>query len=215
MKTSLGLTCVGTTLLLAAAPNQAQASDKLYFDVSAGGALPQHIAIQQSPFGNSGNVEPKTGERGDLSVGYNFLPHFAAELDTGVIWNGIESISGNNFGAQASSGDLYEIPLLVNLIYKPCQGAFQPYIGVGAGGVVAHMSSTSVALFGGSFSDTDITFAYQAEAGLKFVCGSKVELGLVYKFLGTTDHDWTDHGVTLKTDGTMIHSILATFTWRF
>jgi opacity protein-like surface antigen len=51
--------------------------------------------------------------------------------------------------------------------------------------------------------------------GISYTVVSHLELGVVYKFTGTTDHDWTDSGVSLKTDGTMTQSIMATVTYRF
>jgi len=42
-----------------------------------------------------------------------------------------------------------------------------------------------------------------------------MDLGVAYKFVGTADHNWHNNNITLKTDGTMTHTILATFTWRF
>ena len=65
------------------------------------------------------------------------------------------------------------------------------------------------------FNSTDYTFAYQAELGFKYSLSKYIDLGLAYKFVGTTDHSWTDNNTNLKTDGTMTHAIIATVTWRF
>lgn len=219
MKSARKITAVGTTLLVAAtAHSRAQAADKLYLDINAGPAITQDAAIQNSPFGNTSNVQFDNGLRAGLGVGYNVTPSFAAELETGVIWNSVHSIQNNDLSALNASADLYQIPILANAIYKPLHGSFQPYIGVGLGGVAGIFDSSNIPLFGppgAGFSDTDFTFAYQAKVGFKYAVSDHVDLGLAYEFLGTTDHNWTDGGHTLKTDGTMTHAILATFTWRF
>jgi opacity protein-like surface antigen len=215
MKIPFRLTTVGSTLLLAAVQSRAQSADKLYLDVSAGPAITQDAAIKVSDFGNSGNVRFDVGPRIGLNLGYDLTPSFAAELESGMIWNGVRSIQPNNLSTFGASADIYEIPMLVNVIYKPLHGAFQPYVGVGCGGAATIFDSSNIPLYGPSFSATDWTFAYQAEVGFKYSVSRKVELGLAYKFLGTSDHDWTDAGHELKTDGTMTHAIMATFTWQF
>lgn len=219
MKSPRKIAAVGTTLWMAAtAHSQAQSADKLYLNVNAGPAITQDASIQNSPFGNTGNIRFDTGLRADLGLGYEVTPSFAAELETGVIWNGVHSIQNNNLSSLNASADLYQIPVLADVIYKPLHGSFQPYVGAGFGGVAGLFDSSNVPLFappGSSYSATDWTFAYQFEAGFKYAVSEKIELGLAYKFLATSNHDWTDSGVTLKTDGTMTHAILATFTWRF
>jgi hypothetical protein len=42
-----------------------------------------------------------------------------------------------------------------------------------------------------------------------------MEMGIAYKFIGTTDHSWSANNVNFDTDGTMTHAILANFTWKF
>lgn len=219
MKSPRKIATVGTTLLVAAtAHSEAQAADKLYLDINAGPAITQDTTVQQSPFGNTGKIQFDTGLRAGLAIGYKVTPSFAAELETGVIWNGVHSIQNNTLSTLGASADLYQIPVLADVIYEPLHGSFQPYVGAGLGGVAGIFDSSNIPLFappGASYSATDWTFAYQLEAGFKYAVSEKVELGLAYKFLATTDHSWTDSGVTFKTDGTMTHAILATFTWRF
>lgn len=215
MKTSIGLTVVGTSLLLAA-QSRGQSADKFYLDVNVGGAIPQNSKIQVSPFGNSGDVAFDAGVRGGLALGYHITPSFAAQLESGIVWNNVHSIHGNTISSfPGASAEIYEVPMLADFIYKPLHGAFQPYIGAGVGGAATIFDSSNLPLYGSSFSDTDFTFAYQAQAGFKYAVNSNVELGIAYEFLGTLDHHWSDHGVTFKTDGTMTHAIMATLTWRF
>ncbi len=205
--------------MLAAVGASAQAADHYYLDVDMGAAFQPDANIQVSMFGNDGKVQFDTGFRGNVRLGYNFCEHFAAELESGVVWNPVvnfHSAAGDNeASALGYNADLYQIPILVNAIYRPFHGAFKPYLGVGVGGVAGHFDSSNIPLYAPNFSDTDFTFAYQGEAGVKYSIGHRTELGVAYEFLGTTDHNWSQNGYVLKTDGTMTHAVMATLTVRF
>ena len=209
----------GTSMVLAAVHGSAQSSDKFYLDVVAGPAWQQNDAIKVSSFGNSGHIEFDTGTRADLRLGYDLCPHFSAELESGFTWNAVHNIhtpfGDDESSALGYSADLYEVPMLVNLVYRPLRGAFQPYIGVGCGGAVGFFDSSNIPLYSSNFAATDWTFAYQGEAGFKYQASRHVEVGLAYEFLGTTDHSWSDSGYSLKTNGTKTHAVLATLSWRF
>lgn len=198
-----------------ATQSRAQSADKLYLDLNLGAAIPQSTEIRSSPMGNNGNVQYDTGVRGVVGLGYNFTPSFAGELETGVVWNNIHSIHGNNLSSANSSAELYQFPLLADFIYTPWHDDFVPYVGVGIGGAMSYFNSSNVPLFGPRFTDEDFTFEYQAELGFRYSIGPNVDIGLEYKFLGTTDHSWSDRGINFNTDGTMTHSVLATLTWKF
>jgi OOP family OmpA-OmpF porin len=208
MKTPIFLGVAGSTLLIAASNAGAQ-SDKWYLDADAGAAIQQDVNIKNG----GGRVDFDTGFRSGLVLGYNFFDSLAAEFETGVIGNSINGINGNL--TPGASAQIYEIPMLANVIYKiPTGSGWTPYFGVGIGGAATMLQSSNVPL-GFPKSDTDFTLACQGTAGLKYALGKNMELGLAYKFIGTTDHSWSQGGVTFKTDGTMTHSIMASFTWKF
>jgi len=225
MKNSYKLTTVGTTLLLTALAGRAQAADsgeKFYVNVDAGGAFQTDIAIKNSTgfVGPGGDIKFDTGFRAGVEFGYNFNQSFSAELEAGIIRNTINQVGIQDLSSVGADAELDEIPLMVNGIYKiPLKGNFKPYVGVGVGAVVGIFDSSNIP--GSSsdsnpkYSDADFTFAYQAEVGFKYELGQNAELGLVYKFIGTTDHGWKDNNIELKADGTMTHAIEATFGWRF
>jgi len=196
--------------LLIAATNTNAQGDNWYLSADSG------LAIQQDVTDTGGKVKFDDGVRGGLAVGYNFCDSLAVEFETGVIWNSINSINGDSLSSfSGAHADIYEIPMLVNVIYKiPTHVGLTPYFGVGAGGAATLLKSSNMPL---PFPNntTDFTFAFQGTAGLKYALGKNMELGVAYKFLGTTDHSWSENGVTFKTDGTMTHSIVATFTWSF
>jgi opacity protein-like surface antigen len=191
-----------------------------YLDVDAGGSWTQDTWVKESPFGSGGHIRFDAGARGDVDLGYQLNPVLAAEVESGFNWNSVRSIQGNHPDGGADA-NFYEVPILANLVLKPWHGPFQPYVGVGAGAAASVFDISGVtpfnnmALFGSDFNDTDWTFAYQGKIGFKFAICHNVDFGLGYKFLGTTDHRWSDHGVTLKTDNTYTHAIVADLTFRF
>ena len=137
MKKTFLFATTGSALLLASqadaqtnAPSAIETNSvvsKMYVSGDVGAAWQQNI----NSHGN-GTVNFDTGVRGDVTFGYNFCEHFAAELETGVIANSISSIAGNTLSSFGASASIYEIPILVNGIYKlPLNGGWTPYIGVG------------------------------------------------------------------------------------
>lgn len=210
------------TLLLAAASSHGALTDNWYLDFGAGGAFQQNVSIKSGTgFGPGGDVRFDPGFRIGLDLGYNLNDSFAIEFDAGMARNTINQVGIQKLNSFGANAELDEIPLLINGIYKfPLHGAFRPYVGVGIGAAISIFDSSNIpgSFFPGQkpqYSDADTVLAYQAELGFKYSVGEKVDLGLAYKFLGTTDHSWNDNNVNLKTDGTMTHAIEATLTWHF
>jgi OmpA-OmpF porin, OOP family len=201
-------------LLLAATNGRAQYINNFFLGVNAGGAFQQQVAIQNGFNGLPGDLKFSPGWTVDGDVGYSFSRFLSADLDCGIIWNNITTV-GDQPLAGVGSAHLAEIPLLVDGVFTYPLGHFKPYLGAGLGSAVGIFDSSNIPGSGPSFSDTDVTFAYQAEAGLKYSLSHNIELGLAYRFVGTSRHSWTDNGINLSTDGTMTHLIEATFTWKF
>jgi OOP family OmpA-OmpF porin len=227
MKTLHKLTMAGVAVLAAAASSRAQSTNSttgFFATADGGGAWSQSAHIQDHTafqFG-TGQIKFDTGFRAGATLGYNLSDAFAIALEAGVIQNDITEVGGgqrlSTLGAKAS---LDQIPLLINGVYTlPLKGAFKPYVGLGLGTVIGIFDGSKIP---GSSSDighekydsTDFTFAGQAEVGCKYALTKNIDLGLVYKFVATTDHSWSDNSIHLKTDGTLTHAIEATFNWRF
>ena len=149
------------------------------------------------------------------------------------------NLQGTLAGKYAGA-DLYQIPIMVNGIYKFCpHGKFRPYLGAGVGVVLSifdvgaisasadgqytvspiegesygDSGSVSGQLWKGG-SDMDVVFGYQTMAGFNYDLTDRLAVGLNYKFLGTTDHDWNIGGLGLKAEGTFNHSILASINYK-
>jgi opacity protein-like surface antigen len=218
MKTTLrSITIVCAVFILSAASARAQDwSDNLYLNADAGGAFQENAQLRQSLPGYAPlNCTFNPGIRADIDLGYNLNSSWAVELETGFIWNSMDEVNGVPLSSYSQSIDIYSVPVLANIVYKvPTKTSWTPWFGVGAGGVVGIFD------FGtpqGHQRDTDFTFAWQAEAGLKYALTKNASIGIAYKFLGAPNQRWllnnTGNHVTL--DGVYINAVEASFTWRF
>lgn len=209
-----GLAAAGATLLLAATKGHAQSADNVFLSIGAGGAFQQDVAIQSGFNGVPGHIQFAPGWCITGEAGYSFSRLFSADVESGLIWNSITTV-GDQSLAGIASAHLSEIPVLANGFFTYPVGHFKPYVGAGLGLAVGVFDSSNIPGTASTFNDTDVTFAYQFQAGLKYSLSQNLELGLSYKFLGTTRHGWTDSGISLNTDGTMTHLLEANLTWRF
>jgi OOP family OmpA-OmpF porin len=209
MKNSYKVASLGTVLLLSAANSRA---NQLYVGADGGGAFQQSVSIRDNSGFNSsgGDVKFDTGWRAEGYVGYNFCKYFSTELDGGLIYNRINAV-GNQ---QGTSAHLDEVPILLNGVFTWPIGRLKPYVGIGVGASIETFDGSNITPVG-TYRSTDVTFAYQGEAGLEYSLTRHIDLGVAYKFVGTTDQKWTDDSISLKTNGTMTHTILGTLTFRF
>lgn len=205
------------SLALAANTQAADWDQNLYFGVDTGAVFQQDADFAQAG-APTYNATFKTGVRGDFKVGYNLCESAAVELESGVQWDSIDTLSGFSLSANDEPIDLYSVPIMANFVYKLVnQSAWTPYVGVGIG--------ANVGVFDGrigpsTYRDTSVTFAYQAEAGVKYALAKNASLGVAYKFMGTADQKYNidfgggaiDH---ITIGGVYIHGIFANFTWSF
>lgn len=214
MKNSYKAASIGATLLLAASSQAGQ----FYLGGDGGVAFQQNTAVRDnSGFnGQSGDMKFNTGWRAGGVVGYSFCKYFSTEVDASVIYNRINQIGTMPFSSTTpGEAHLDEVPLLVNGVFTWPLGKFKPYVGVGLGAAMGIFDSKNIIGAGGNYSDTDYTLAYQGEVGFRYTIINNLDLGVAYKFVGTTDHDWKDNNISLKTDGTMTHTIVGTISYRF
>ncbi len=186
-----------------------------YLGADLGGSLLQNVTIKSA----GAKASFDAGVRGDITFGYQFAPVLAVEFQTGSLWNRMNNVNGF-FGGIAEHADLYQVPFLANLVCKvPFGGGFSGYIGGGGGGVASSLDITEFSLFDRHHhdTDTDVTFAYQGLAGIKYAITPDMEVDVGYKFLGTGNHTWFDEDPALFTHTGPVysHSILASFTWHF
>jgi opacity protein-like surface antigen len=184
-------------------------SNRQYLTVSAGTALQQNITLRDD-LGNRVEATFKPGFQLGVAVGLESPKGWAFELETSFIYNAFDKIDGVPVNSAGANLEMLETPLLFNVLFKPkLARALSGYVGVGLGGVATMFYSDQT--FWGSYT-TDFTFGYQGMAGLNYRFDERWELGLAYKFLGTTDHDL---GFGIKSGGTFTHSFLICVSYTF
>ena len=156
--------------------------------------------------GTPAEVSVNTGVRGTLGIGYSFVPTFAAELETGFSYNETKNFSEATGGVQNGNLRFWVVPVTVGVnwrpllsppppeteleTFRPLERAFRslrPYVGGGIGaaavfGEIDNPDATNPV--GGSGRDTVLT--YYVKTGLSYPLNDRTELGVQYRFYGTT-----------------------------
>ena len=154
------------------------------------------------------------GVRWDIGIGYEFTENFRVQLETGIISNKLDSLSGTavddlglisgvpgtrvNFADSNSSGRIKQIPIMFAGIYdfnigdgnRSDKGAgaawrFKPYIGGGIGTVYLD-SDANIDNNGLGLEGNDWVFGYQFMAGLEYEISNNWFISISYRFLGLT-----------------------------
>lgn len=184
-----------------------------YVKADAGGIVQQNVTLRQTAAPNfTATFNP--GARGDVVLGYDISPSWAAEFESGFMSDSMDKVGGTSLNSVNQSVDIYSVPILANIFYKiQTKSAWTPYLGVGAGGIDSKLDFKNGSA---RFSDTDFTFAYQAEAGVNYALSKNASVGVAYKFLGTADQRYTLGGANhITLAGVYIHGVFANFTWKF
>jgi opacity protein-like surface antigen len=191
----------------------------IYFRGGMGPALAQRTDVLEV-FGPVSGVKVKydPGLRLSVAGGYHFCSYFSAELESGIIYNTIDSISGS----PEPDASLANVPLLCNAVFHlPLESKFTPYCGVGAGGSssvldINHATIAGVSLHG---DDAVMVWAVQAFAGFRYEFNDHMAVGAGYKFLATGEPEWDAISAggsgRIRFDKARTHALLAEFTMRF
>ena len=183
----------------------ADSTGRGFLAFEGGVALTQGTTFH-GPDGES-KVSFDRGLRFDIRGGANSKNGFGFDLDLGLIYSPLKE---NPLLEEGGSLDLYEIPMMVDLTYtSPPLGPFRAYVGGGIGGVYGVWTGNGTSILGFT---TDITFGYQGAAGIKYEINDRWDIGVAYKFLGTTAHD-LDSGISM--DGTLTHSLMVVLNLKF
>jgi OmpA-OmpF porin, OOP family len=165
--------------------------NRWYIKADAGGNITRDTDLE-SFFGEDttgSKVRFDPGVRFGIGAGYQVTDWFAAEAETGVMANWIDSIDGaNDVEASFSS-----VPLLVNIKFQcPRLHRIAPYIGAGVGVSFQVIDSDEID-FGSTFmhgSDTDAVFAYQGFAGVRFKLNDNMGLSVEYRYFAAEEAEW-------------------------
>jgi opacity protein-like surface antigen len=212
-----------------AAAQMHSTANRFYLTTDFGASLIEDINLRSFTLGAaggppaSGDVVMQPGLRFDASAGYEFGTtgpgSVSVELASGVVFNRFDrfEFAGGKIGVR---GDLYQIPLFGNVIgsYK-LANSITPYVGGGGGAIVGHASIDNLRTTAGALavndSDTDITPAIQAFAGVRFDITDTTSIGLAYKFLKTFEPEWTIAGAGVRLGDIHTHAVSLTLSYRF
>lgn len=194
-------------------------ADKIYLNADAGAIFPGDMNLHQQAIPAS-VAAFNPGIRTGIAVGYNLTRSFAVEIESGFLWDSLDTVNGQPLSPRDHI-DTYSIPILANFLYKfTNKTAWTPYVGVGAGGIVGIFDGN---LNGSNFDDSNLAFAFQAEAGLKYSISKNISLGIAYKFLGSGHQSYSGYTSptfpldthSIKTDNEYVHGIFAGLNWNF
>jgi opacity protein-like surface antigen len=193
-------------MLCAVATNQLQAADAHWIlRGDAGPSFVNNISTTTTDFltgiQTTTRLAFKTGVRLDLETGYQFNDSWTLEAELGYIYNPVDL--SNSTGTTSPS--FYQVPALVNCIYTlPIKCPVKPYLGAGLGVVFSGLNNVH-----------DFNGAGQLLAGVKYELSDRVDLGLGYKLLVTTEHNWNDVLDSTSGGRTIAQAITAAVTVKF
>jgi opacity protein-like surface antigen len=194
--------------------------------IDMGGVIPEDPNVTKFDGPVSGQtMKLDAGFQFDLAAGYRLTPWLDVGPELGFTYNYVDSIAGWSY----PNTWLGQILMMANVrIEYPPQGPVAPFVGAGVGGVASFLT------FGGSgpysyYDDyyyepdgtaADIVLGVQAFAGVRVRMSDKVNLGIVYRYLATQDHDWDvnwwdgrDFGISV--DSIRMHSICLLISGEF
>lgn len=175
-----------------------------------------------APFSGPENepVRYDVGVAVDGAFGYAFNKYVGLDFESGYIWGRIDNIPGYD----SNGSTIANVPLLVNgtLSLPIPHTSIVPYFGGGVGGAVSIFDARSfsddaqtVTAYG---EESDAVFAYQAFAGVRFMLGPNVSLGVGYKYFATGNPTFSyppSPNLNIGFEGVRTHSVLLTLQVLF
>jgi len=192
----------------------------LYFRGGIGPEIAHRTDVKEFFGPSSGNrVEYDAGLRISAAGGYQFCSYFSAEVESGILYNSIKSITGS----PSTDASVANVPLLANAVFHiPLESNFVPYCGFGFGGSTSVLNIDHATIAGRPLEgdDADFVWAAQAFAGFRYEFNDRMGVGFGYKFLATGQPSWDVFSFTagsgqIRFDNARTHSFLAEFTWKF
>lgn len=228
---SFVVSLVGATVITLVVP---QSSLAQYYNSYHGGAGPYSYVGIGPAFTEDGKVREFTGftagnkiryDTGfalEVAVGYAFNDWVSVELEAGWIGSEIQSVQGFTH----DDTFLYNAPFLasVTLQHRIPQTIITPYVRAAVGGSATvfdtdGFSNGTITLFG---YDSDLVFAYQFSAGVRFDLNDQMSIGVGYKYFATEDSSF-EYGsfsgggpvVRLGIEGVRTHVVTVSFNMKF
>jgi opacity protein-like surface antigen len=166
----------------------------------------------------SGNeVQFDPGFRFGIGMGAELTRFLRLEVESGFHYNSIDKITG----ATASQGNLYQIPLMGNVVLQfPNRTGIIPVVGAGVGAFYSILDSDGITLGGATLVGTEETwgFAYQGFAGLRYDFRQDMGLGVFYRYMVSDGPSWELGGGAVpdfKLDQVRSHNLSIALNFKF
>ena len=193
---------------------------RFYVSGGLGPAFTEDATLKEFNGPAAGKVKFDPGVQFRFAGGYQITDWLATELESGLTYNNIKSITGGT----ETDGSLANIPVLANLVLRcPKMDRFVPYFGGGIGFSSAVLDANDLVVNDNRLSgtQTDTVFAYHGFAGLRYNLNERMAVSLAYRYFATTEPTWdADFVIGGGTGRTRFgenrtHSVTAAFTFSF
>ena len=216
MKTSTVVLLGSLTLLVGLGPFSvwpaAGQETGFYFTGGIGPAIAQDVDLKDFLGATGGDVELDPGVHLGVAGGYNFTRWLGVEMESGFMMNNIDRI-----GDTSPDATLTHVPFLANIVlrYDDQRCPVVPYFTAGLGGDSSVLwIDDSLGVDG---SDSDVVFAFQLSAGMRYRINETMSAGLSYKFYHADDASWDveDTAGRIRFGDATVHCITAVFNMSF
>ena len=160
------------------------------------------------------SISVNPGVRFDVAPGYNFNDWLGAEFSAGILYNGLDHLSGTGTVTTAEgtetvgsdglslTGRYLQVPALVSAVFRwPGQGRWKPYLSTGFGMAYSQLQITQVD--DSQTSDqtsSQFSPAFQVGSGFLWQVSDMVDFNVMYKLLGVIQPEYSSFqpGVALS-----------------
>jgi len=144
------------------------------------------------------SISVNPGVRFDVTPGFNFTDWLGVELSGGILYNGLDHLTGNGTlttdqgsesidqGGLSLTGRYIQVPALVSTVFRwPGQGRWKPYLSTGFGFAYSQLQITQV-----DSTQTSDQFeeayspAFSVGSGFLWQISDTVDFDVLYKLLG-------------------------------
>jgi opacity protein-like surface antigen len=166
----------------------------------------------------SAQVNYNVGFTFNGAFGWSFNRYIGVDFETGYTWASMNSAQNYT----VNNSNMGNVPFLgnVTLSLPIPRTNVVPYISGGAGGSDAIFdahdftyNSPSQPFVDGTASD--VVFAWQASAGVRFMLGQGISVGVGYRYFATGNPTFSGGGASTEFQGVRTHSVLFTFQANF
>jgi len=186
--------------------------DDFFMNASVGGSIQGQLTARRVYNGNNMQAYPykptsgifadetitaenftfEPGFRFDVEFGYNIYDWLGVSLQSGVIYNALDTYDvsvGDTSLSLPADGELLQVPIQIDGILRwPGKTPFKPFIGGGVGAIWQQLDVNNFDLLGdniqANYCRSAFQFGYNAQLGANYTVAPGVDFYGVFKLLG-------------------------------